>query len=311
MQNDFIISRFIQDVDLDESSILSTMRDSKPTIEEAQRLGRFGQKHHLAESIKDSFMAESEYVQRSLEENQFWLRIMMEHAFFIKAGLPHDATHLIKQCDEFQKIFEKQLERSFETLRDPADVEALNQDTIILTHKITAFKEKILNDTLTGRVRGFNFPLLLEHVRREALYFLKTIKQINSRIEKPVEDDIVEENVFFLNIMAEHSKFIAHLLDPTEQTLIRQARAMGQEFDVLLYQARNIQVEPPSTDRLRTQLTISKGATLELRTFKEQATKLVEQAQVRSAIDPRLAAHITREAGKFLSIIDRLEERIN
>lgn len=111
--------------------------------------------------------------------------------------------------------------------------------------------------------------------------------------------------------MAEHSKFIAHLLDPTEQTLIRQARAMGQEFDVLLYQARNIQVEPPSTDRLRTQLTISKGATLELRTFKEQATKLVEQAQVRSAIDPRLAAHITREAGKFLSIIDRLEERVS
>lgn len=229
----------------------------------------------------------------------------------MKAGLPHDAEKLIKETDEFQRVFEKQLERSFETPRDPEAVERLNQSTIMLTYKITTFKEKLLNNALTGRIRGFNFPLLLEHVRREALYFLKTIKQINSRIEKPIEDDIVEENIFFLNIMAEHSKFIAHLLDPTERALIRQAQAMGQEFDTLLYQARNIQTESPSKSRLRTQLTISKGATLELRTFKEQAAKLVEQAQIRSAIDPKLASHITREAGKYLSILDRLEERIN
>lgn len=110
----------------------------------------------------------------------------------MKAGLPHDAEKLIKETDEFQRVFEKQLERSFETPRDPEAVERLNQSTIMLTHKITTFKEKLLNNALTGRIRGFNFPLLLEHVRREALYFLKTIKQINSRIEKPIEDDIVE-----------------------------------------------------------------------------------------------------------------------
>lgn len=81
-QSRFIISRFVQDIDLDDNSIISSLQKTDPTIEEAQRVGRFGQKHALIEDGQNSLMSESEFIQRSLEENQFWLRIMMEHAFF-------------------------------------------------------------------------------------------------------------------------------------------------------------------------------------------------------------------------------------
>lgn len=159
-------------------------------------------------------------------------------------------------------------------------------------------------------MRGFNFPLLIDHVRRETLYFLKTLKQIQSRREHPVTDDVIDENIYFLQIMAGHSKFIAHLLDPQEESLISLSRDFGKPFDLLVYQARTIDFGSPSTEVMHDQLTIYKGAALELRSFKEQATKLIESCQVKSVIDPKLASHVTREPAKFLFIIDKLESRL-
>lgn len=134
------------------------------------------------------------------------------------------------------------------------------------------------------------------------------MQNLNQGIIKPIRDDIIDENVFFLRIMAEHSKFISHLLDPTENRLIRQANQFGQQFDRLLFQARNIEL--PTRESAFRALNTVEGATVELRNFKQQATRLIEQCQIRSLIHPRLAAHVTREANKFLQIIERLEERL-
>lgn len=294
----FILPRFLPDMQLESNPAdpLDTYRLEDSAFDSEQEGGEV--------------LSDEEFVARSLEENQFWLRIMMEHAFFLRAGFPPDALNLIKQAGQFEDIFDRQLERAFQTPADPIAVQKLNEDTLILTHKIALFKQKVLEEVM-GKLRGFNLPLLIEHVRREALYFLKTLKQIQNRRQHPVADDIVDENIFFLQIMAEHSKFIAHLLDPTEELLIRQAQDFGKTFDLLLYQARNLDFGSPSSDLVRNQLTIYKGAALELRTFKEQATKLIETCQVKSIIDPKLASHVTREAAKFLSIIDKLEERVH
>jgi hypothetical protein len=263
----------------------------------------------LVKSLSDVRLPKSEFVSRSLEENRFWLRIMMEHAFFLRLGFPSTATELIKQAKLFQNIFERQLERALRTPPEPELVRRLNNDSIALTKRIAAFKLKVFNDIVTCRIRGFNFPLLVDHIRREALYFLRTLQQLNRGIIKPIRDDIIDENVFFLQIMAEHSKFISHLLDPTEEKLIRTADQFGQRFDSLLFQAKRIEI--PNRDSARRTLDVVEGATTELRNFKQQATKLIEACQIRSIIHPRLAAHVTREANKFLSIIDRLEERVS
>jgi hypothetical protein len=243
-----------------------------------------------------------------LEENRFWLQIMMEHAFFLRLGFPATATGLIRQAKEFQDIFARQLERARRTPPEPALVRRLNNDSIALTRRIAEFKLRVFNDIVTCRIRGFNFPLLVDHVRREALFFLKTLQQLNQGIVQPVKDEIIEDNVFFLRIMAEHSKFISHLLDPTEKRLIVKANQFGREFDNLLAKARNIQL--PTKRSALNFLNTVEGATKELRTFKQQATRLIEQCQIKSIINPRLAAHVTREAMKFLQIIERLEERV-
>ena len=37
--------------------------------------------------------------------------------------------------------------------------------------------------------------------------------------------------------MADHAKFIGHLLDPSERKLVEQARDFSNDFDQLLFQA--------------------------------------------------------------------------
>lgn len=262
----------------------------------------------VIKSMNEAKMPTSEFVKRSLQENRFWLRIMMEHSFFLRLGFPRTANALIRQAREFQDIFARQLERARKTPPEPALVRRLNNDSIILTRRIAAFKLRVFNDIVTCRIQGFNFPLLVDHIRREALFFLKTLQQLNQGIVQPVKDEIIEDNVFFLRIMAEHSKFISHLLDPTEKRLIVRANQFGRQFDNLLAKARNIEL--PTQRSALNFLNTVQGAATELRNFKQQATKLIEQCQIKSLIDPRLAAHVTREAAKFLEIIERLEERV-
>jgi hypothetical protein len=264
----------------------------------------------IAKTLEEATkLPQSQFVRRSLEENRFWLRIMMEHAFFLRLGFPATATRLIKQARQFQDIFDRQLERALRTPPEPRLVRKLNNDSILLTRRIAAFKQQVLNDVVTCKIMGFNFPLLVDHVRREAHYFLNTLQELNRGIVEPIKDDIIDENVFFLRIMAEHAKFISHLLDPQEKKLIRKADQFATRFDNLLAKARNIKL-PTKKSELNFLHTVE-GATTELRNFKRQATKLIEDCQIKSIIHPKLAAHVTREANKFLQIIERLEERVS
>jgi hypothetical protein len=262
----------------------------------------------LAKNLKSVRLPTSQFVKRSLEENRFWLRIMMEHAFFLRLGFYKTDTKLIQEARRFQDIFRRQLEKARNTPPDPEAIRRLNNESIILTRNIRNFKQRVFQDIITCKIRGFNFPLLVDHIRREAQYFLTTLQELNAGKIEPIRDEIIDENVFFLRIMAEHSKFISHLLDPTETKLIQTANQFAGRFDNLLAQARDIKLPTKRSGLLF--LEKVEGATTELRNFKRQATKLIEDCQIRSIIDPRLAAHVTREANKFLQIINRLEERV-
>lgn len=69
---------------------------------------------------------------------------MMEHAFFLRSGFPSDATRLIRQAEQFKDIFEKQLERAYKTPADLYEISKLNEDTLVLTHKIAMFKQNVM-----------------------------------------------------------------------------------------------------------------------------------------------------------------------
>lgn len=131
---------------------------------------------------------------------------------------------------------------------DPEVIKRFNVEVHNAASHIWAFKRKVLGLILSCQLPGANnFPLLVDHTSREAFYFRNRLEELNTGRLDPLPDAIINENVFFLRIMADHAKFIGHLLDPSERQLVEQSRNFSQDFDQLLFQARDLESMRPQS----------------------------------------------------------------
>ncbi|RNB90047.1 DUF2935 domain-containing protein [Brevibacillus fluminis] len=252
------------------------------------------------------------FVERSLEEIRFWSRIMKEHSLFLKLGFNYDDTKLIREADRFYAIFED-IENKSHALTANTDPEYMyNFNNVVYTavSHIWAFKRNLLGLIIQCKTGGNNFPLLVDHISREANYFRNRLKQLNTGTLDPLPDAIVNENVFFLRIMADHAKFINHLLDPSERKLVEQARDFSHDFDQLLFQAIDLDSMRPQSQTvplLEQFVDQNRISVRQLRDFKKAARDLIEACKIKSIIPPLLADHVFREASHFLEILDSFE----
>jgi hypothetical protein len=181
-----------------------------------------------------------DFIRRSLEENRFWLRIMNEHALFLSEGFSRRDSDLIREANRFFTLFD-QLLAELESL--PPSEEAVFRFNVRVIQAVKAFrdfKQEVLNLVILCRIVGFNLPLLIDHIRREAEFFITVLVKLNQGIDEPIAAEVVRENVFWLRIMADHSRFIRNLLDPSERQLVQASQEFAQDFDQLLAQARDL-----------------------------------------------------------------------
>lgn len=176
----------------------------------------------------------------------------------------------------------------------------LNERVIVLLNGLIEFKTKVLNDVLACRIFTFNYPLLIDHLLREAKFYLLMVQRLQSREIVDIERDALEQEVFWNRIMAEHSKFIRGLLDPTEDDLINTANNFGREFDVLTEEAKLAMDRSISVTRVTAE---SLNATANLRNFKAQGTQGVLECRIKSIIIPLLGDHVLREASHYLRLL--------
>lgn len=252
------------------------------------------------------------FVSRSLDEIKFWSRIMKEHSLFLKLGFTYEDTELIQEADGFYKLFEsiEAKAQNFTIQSDHQQVAQFNVEVHNAAAMIWAFKRKILGLIIQCKIHGNNLPLLVDHTSREAAYFANRLKELNEGKLQPVPEAIIRENIFFLRIMADHSKFIGHLLDPSERKLVDQAREFSHDFDQLLYQAVDLDSMRPQSETvplLNQFLDENRVSVKSLRDFKKTAAELIEACKIKSIIHPLLADHVFREADRFLHIIDMFE----
>jgi hypothetical protein len=253
------------------------------------------------------------FVDRSLDEIRFWSRIMKEHSLFLRLGFRCEDTQLINEANTFYRIFEgiEQRSHTYGGNTDPSSIHQFNIEVHTAASHIWAFKRRVLGLILTCQLPGQNnFPLLVDHVSREANYFRNRLEELNQGKLEPLQDAIIDENVFFLRIMADHAKFIGHLLDPSERKLVEQARDFSHDFDQLLFQARDLDSMRPQSQTsplLNQFLDQNRVSVKSLRDFKQTARDLIEQCKIKSIIHPLLADHVFREAERFLEIIVMFE----
>lgn len=173
-------------------------------------------------------------------------------------------------------------------------VHKLNDRALRLLDGLICFKESILKEVLSCQMFTMNYPLLIEHIIREAklyrkyLHMLERDGDLNCRSMREIE-------CFWNRIMMEHALFIRGLLDPAEAELIASADASAKEFAELLRQCSSAQ------DQTLTASSLEK--TVKLRDFKAAGAKGIQECKIRSVILPLLADHVLREANHYIRLL--------
>ena len=89
----------------------------------------------------------------------------------------------------------------------------INKRAIELLTELIQFKQKILNNVLSCKMFTVNYPLLIDHIMREAKLYVRMVKCLQSGEAIDIESDALDQEMFWNRIMAEHAKFIRGLLD--------------------------------------------------------------------------------------------------
>jgi hypothetical protein len=182
------------------------------------------------------------------------------------------------------------------------DVNMLNQRALASTHALANYKARLLNDVLACRLFTNNYPLLLDHILREAKFYIRSLIRLQRRKSSKVLYRAVEEEIFWNRIMAEHAKFVRGLLDPTEVKLFDTANDFGHRFDVLTSEAEKIEENISLFSKVTAE---SLDAAKDIRDFKRQGTQGLTDCTIRSIAYPLLGDHVVREANHYIRILRR------
>lgn len=175
-----------------------------------------------------------------------------------------------------------------------AQVRRLNQNALRLLNGLISFKENILNRVLNCRMFTANYPLLLEHIIREAkLYreYVECLEKCGDLTDKSMK----EVECFWNRIMMEHAMFIRGLLDPCETELFETADDFAKKYATLLEACDNAQSKMMASGSLE--------ETEKFRDFKKAGVQGIEDCKIRSIILPLLADHVLREANHYLRLL--------
>lgn len=176
-------------------------------------------------------------------------------------------------------------------------VRMLNEEALQMLCGLIDLKQDILNHVDGCCLFTANYPLLIEHILREAKLYHSIIRELNEHGEMS-SCCRRETEQFWNQIMMEHALFIRGLLDPSEEELIKTAHEFAMDYRCLLEEARNQDCK--TMDDL-TRRTIEK--TMEYRDFKAAGTDGITNCEISSLILPLLADHVLREANHYLRIL--------
>lgn len=181
-------------------------------------------------------------------------------------------------------------------------VNQLNINAKRLVSGLINFKQRILDGVLSCNLFTVNYPLLIEHIIREAKLYLSLISDLENKVDIDSKD-ARETELFWDQIMMEHSLFIRGLLDPSEEELINTSDEFADEFKSLIEEA---QAMTAATINSVTNETLNQ--TIQLKEFKQAGTQGIASCKIRSIILPLLADHVLREANHYIRLLETYKE---
>ena len=175
-------------------------------------------------------------------------------------------------------------------------VRRLNRDGIALLNRLIRYKERLLRDVGSCRLFTVNYPLLIEHILREARLYRAHLLRLENRGDCACQE-LCDSELFWNRIMMEHAMFIRGLLDPGEEALLHAADGFTADYKRLLdaCAVSNDKMIRDGQARMLTQ---------KFRDFKQAGVEGIEACKIRSIILPLLADHVLREANHYLRLLE-------
>lgn len=243
---------------------------------------------------------------------RFATDILTEHGFFLGLLMPPEVAETERaQAFAFSQTFAELRDR-IEDAGPPGrgDLRQFTTEVIEPIKPLVDYKARMSAAQQEGRLHSLVWPLFFDHLRHEAERWSRRLDQLGGGES---EFDRTEVAAFWNNVMEEHARFVAHLLDPDEFDLIKKATNTAKVFRELgeggVGGAVSALVKKPGTvvdaltDFPETSAVLS--AAQEILDFKTQTARDVVAGRIKSIIDPRLADHVRREAMKFVDELRR------
>jgi hypothetical protein len=238
--------------------------------------------------------------------------ILAEHALFFALLMPEELAAAERaEALEFQRSFAALDERIMaEKSVDRSDVKSFLGPLREAIKPFIEYKARLGEAQASGKLHSLVWPLFFDHTRHEAERWERRFDALASG-----EADFERKEVvwFWTNIMDEHARFVAHLLDPDEFDLVEKAFSAGTVFrelrgDTPANAVAALAAEPGTVvDSLaqHPEIDAVMSAVQTILDFKTQAVRDIEAGRIKSIIEPRLADHVRREALKFLNELQR------
>lgn len=175
-------------------------------------------------------------------------------------------------------------------------VRCLNRDALALLDRLINYKERILNGVKCCNLFTSNYPLLIEHILREARLYRAYLMQLEGSDDCSCQE-LRNRELFWNRIMMEHALFIRGLLDPSEDELIQTADDFASDYKRLL------EASSAANDKIMHNQNALE-LTQKFRDFKRAGVEGIEDCQIRSIILPLLADHVLREANHYIRLLE-------
>ena len=257
-------------------------------------------------------LGDDDVAKHAWADARFGADILAEHALFFALLMPEELAakeraEALRFRDEFQAIYDK-----IDAAGPPArsDVTSFTAQMTEPLKRFIDYKARLGEAQTTGQLRSLVWPLFFDHTRHEAE---RWERRFGDLARGETEFERKEVVAFWTNIMDEHSRFVAHLLDPSEFELIEKAFSTSNVFrelgdDTVAGTVEALAQEPGTVlDSLAKNPDIDAvmSAAQTILDFKTQAVRDIEAGRIKSIIEPRLADHVRREARTFLNELKR------
>lgn len=217
-----------------------------------------------------------------------WSRQLMEHALFLSLGLVSDRGQVLARDASRNR-------NDWEVFRKGGTAGPQRRAIAIrLSAELASIKSQVLERLEAGEWLGWLFPSFVRHILSELLYFTGTLESLAAGTAREARADVST----WITWMAEHAAFAAHLLDPREVKLIREARA-------ILGALSGIGICGGS---MRSLVDLSEKAAQQLDQY--LVSSGIGTPKVKSIVHPVLAAHVVREGRMFMDVLGRMRESL-